>query len=58
VRRMNIALLIIALLALVGAGTGIGLATSAGASARAGATTAWNSTHPVTQTFAAPPLLG
>ena len=35
VRRMNIALLIIALLALTGAATGIGLATSAGASARA-----------------------
>jgi len=40
VRRPNIAIVVIALLALVGAGTGLGLAASAGASTRAGATTA------------------
>ena len=39
-RRLNVAIVVIALLALIGAGTGAGLAASAGASARAGATTA------------------
>jgi len=37
VRRMNIAIVVIALLAMVGAGTGIGLAASVGASTRPGA---------------------
>ena len=36
--RMNIAILVIALLAMVGAGTGIGLAASASASAHTSAT--------------------
>lgn len=40
VRRLNVAIVVIALLALIGAGTGIGLAASAGASTRARASTA------------------
>jgi hypothetical protein len=52
-RRTNIAIVVIAVLAMIGAGTGIGLAASAGAATRATArTTAVSATHTPTYVVA------